>query len=144
MSTPRNPPGSTPGAKWNTTTAVTATARRPSSPVHLVRTPASPTRRRSPGHEVSSSTRRRPGRRAQGEAWARVRFVARAGAPASAVVGELQRDLQVGVLEHRDDGLQVVPLLAGDPQLVTLDLRLHALRTLVPDQLGDLPGVVLA
>src|SRR5882762_7749749 len=31
-STPRKPPGSTVGAKWNTTTAVTARARRPSSP----------------------------------------------------------------------------------------------------------------
>src|SRR5882757_9602187 len=31
-STPRKPPGSTVGAKWNTTTAATAKARRPSSP----------------------------------------------------------------------------------------------------------------
>src|SRR4051812_45606003 len=53
------------------------------------------------------------------------------------VVGELQRDAEVLGLEQGDDGLQVVPLLAGDAQLVALDLRLHTLGSLVTDLLAD-------
>jgi hypothetical protein len=41
-------------------------------------------------------------------------------------------------------GLQVVLLLGRDPQLVALDLRLHALGALLADHLADLLGVVLA
>jgi hypothetical protein len=38
----------------------------------------------------------------------------------SAVVDELQRDVEVGLLEHGDDGLQVVAFLAADADLVAL------------------------
>src|SRR5215813_12733794 len=44
------------------------------------------------------------------------------------VVGELQGDAEVLLLEHRDDRLQVVLLLGGDAELIALDLRLDALR----------------
>ena len=55
---------------------------------------------------------------------------------------ELQRDVEVGLFQQRDHGLKVVALLRADAHLVTLDLRLDALRTLVADQLGDLLGVL--
>src|SRR5271156_6235747 len=61
-----------------------------------------------------------------------------------AVVDELQRDLEVGLLEHRDDFLQVVALFAGDADLVALDLGFDRLGALVADQLGDLLGVFAA
>src|SRR5579884_2230481 len=61
---------------------------------------------------------------------------------ALAVVDELQRDVQVSLLEHGDDGLQVVLLFAGDAHLVALDLGLDVLGSLVADQLGDLLGVL--
>src|SRR4051812_24218960 len=61
----------------------------------------------------------------------------------SAVVGELQGEVELLALEQGDDGLQVVLLLAGDAQLVALDLRLNALRALIADDLGDLLRVVL-
>src|SRR3954463_12001926 len=60
--------------------------------------------------------------------------------PWSAVVRELQGDVEVGFLEHRNDALQVVPLLAGHAQLVALDLRLDALRALASDALRDRLG----
>src|SRR3954454_22067410 len=60
----------------------------------------------------------------------------------SAIVGELQGDAEVLGLEQVDHGLQVVLLLAGDPQLVALDLGLHALRALVADLLADRLGLV--
>ena len=66
------------------------------------------------------------------------------GEPCSAIVGELQRDVEVPALEQCDDSLQVVLLLARDAQLVALDLGLHALELLVPDSLGDLFGLLLA
>src|SRR3979411_992062 len=50
------------------------------------------------------------------------------------VVDELQRDVGVGALEHCDDGLQVVALLAADADLVALDLGLDALGPVVADQ----------
>src|SRR5687768_8483680 len=56
----------------------------------------------------------------------------------SAVVVELHRDVEVGALQQLLHRLQVVPLLAADPQLVALDLGLHALGALVADELGDL------
>src|SRR5918998_6719618 len=62
----------------------------------------------------------------------------------SAVVRELERDVEVGRLEHRDDGLQVVTRLAGHAHLVARDLRLDALGALVADDLGDLLGVLAA
>src|ERR1700744_4279871 len=57
------------------------------------------------------------------------------------IVDELQRDVEVGLLEHRDDLLQIVALFAGDAHLVALDLGFDGLGALVPDQLGDLLGV---
>src|SRR4029453_4325965 len=60
----------------------------------------------------------------------------------SAVVRELQRYAEVFLLEQGDHGLQIVPLLAGDPQLVALDLRLNALGALVADLLADRLGLV--
>src|SRR6185503_17733234 len=62
----------------------------------------------------------------------------------SAIVDELQSDVEVGLLQHRDDGLKVVAFLGGDANLVALDLRLDALRALVADELGDLLGVLAA
>src|SRR6476660_6448318 len=61
----------------------------------------------------------------------------------SALVGEGQRDVEVGLAEHPLDGLEVVAGLARDAQLVTLDLALDALGTLVADQLVDLLRVLL-
>src|SRR5690606_8260016 len=46
-------------------------------------------------------------------------------------------------LEEGDDLLEVVLLLGADPQLVTLDLSLDALRALIPHDLGDLLRVLL-
>src|SRR5918998_2455592 len=60
----------------------------------------------------------------------------------SAVVGELHREVVVGFLDQRLDRLQVVAALAAHPQLLALDLGLDVLRALVPDQLGDLLGVL--
>src|SRR5665811_552108 len=65
-------------------------------------------------------------------------------AEGSAVVGELDSDLQVGTAQHRHDCLQVVLGLAGHPQLVSLDEWLHVLAELLADQLGDLLGLLLA
>src|SRR5690606_21198484 len=67
----------------------------------------------------------------------------RAGRPwRSPVVDELQRDVQVRTLEHRDDRLQVVAALARDAVLVARDRGLDALRPLVAHELGDLLGVL--
>src|SRR6185437_6070163 len=63
--------------------------------------------------------------------------------PSSAVVGELDGEVEVLGLEQADHGLQVVPALGRHAQLLALHLGLHALRALVPDDLGHLLGVVL-
>src|SRR5690606_18312392 len=55
----------------------------------------------------------------------------------SAVVHELEGDLEVLALQQRDHGLQVVAALGGDAQLVALDPCLDALGALVPDDLRD-------
>src|SRR5258705_11610635 len=60
----------------------------------------------------------------------------------SAVVDELQRYVEVGLLQKGYDGLKVVALLGGNPDLVALDLGLDALGSLVADELGDLLGVL--
>src|SRR5690606_32682498 len=60
----------------------------------------------------------------------------------SAVVGELERDVEVLALEQPDDLLEVVALLAGDAKLVALDLRFDALGALVADDLADLLRVL--
>jgi len=52
-------------------------------------------------------------------------------------------DPEVVALEQGDHVLQVVLLLAGDAELVVLDLCLDALRALVADQLGDLLALLL-
>src|SRR3984957_9756291 len=57
------------------------------------------------------------------------------------VVDELQSDVEVGLLEHCDDLLQIVALFAADAHLVALDLGFDGLGALVADQLGDLLGV---
>ena len=38
-----------------------------------------------------------------------------------AVVGELQMDVEVFLLDHRNDALQVVALLGADTHLISLD-----------------------
>src|SRR5215475_3926667 len=58
------------------------------------------------------------------------------------VVDELERQAEVVALHQRDNRLQVILLLGGDAQLIALYLGPDALRRLVPDELGDLPGVV--
>src|SRR4051794_12155648 len=63
-------------------------------------------------------------------------------ARASAEVDELQVEVEVGALEERDRGLQVVAALGLHAELVALDLALDALRRLVADQLVELLGVV--
>src|SRR6476469_4600222 len=60
----------------------------------------------------------------------------------SAVVGELHRELVVLALHQLLHGLQVVALLAADPELVALHLHLDALGSLVADQLADLLRVL--
>src|SRR4051812_18899740 len=57
--------------------------------------------------------------------------------PASPVVRELEGDAEVAFAQQSDDRLQVVALLARDPQLVALDLRLDALEAGVADSLRD-------
>src|ERR1019366_10589544 len=57
-------------------------------------------------------------------------------------VRELQGDPEILFFERRDDRLEVVTLLARDPELITLRLRGHALGPLVLDELVDLLGVV--
>src|SRR5580704_13388241 len=61
----------------------------------------------------------------------------------SPVVDELQREVELLALQQRDDRLQVVLLLRRDAKFLALDLSPDALRTLVPDDFGDLLGVVL-
>ena len=61
----------------------------------------------------------------------------------SASVDELQGEVELLALQQGDDLLQVVLLLRRDAQFVALHLCPDALRSLVPDDLGDLPGVVL-
>src|SRR5215470_10961856 len=60
----------------------------------------------------------------------------------SAVVDELQGQAEVFALHQGDDRLQVILLLGRDAQLVALCLGPDSLRPLIPDELGDLPGVV--
>src|SRR5215472_1080299 len=60
-----------------------------------------------------------------------------------AVIDELQGQVELLALEQADDLLKVILLLGRDAKLVTLHLSPDALRTLVPDDLRDLPGVVL-
>src|ERR1700722_19980358 len=63
--------------------------------------------------------------------------------PVSAVVDELHSEVELLALQQRDDRLQIVLLLGRNAKLLTLDLGLNTLRPLVPDDLGDLLGVVL-
>src|SRR6266516_369642 len=58
------------------------------------------------------------------------------------VVDELQRQAEVVALHQGDDRLQVILLLGRDAQFLALHLGPDAFRPLVPDELGDLPGVV--
>jgi len=60
-----------------------------------------------------------------------------------AVVDELDREVQVGVLHHGDDLLEVVAARAADPEFIALDLRLDLLGALIADQLGQLLGLIL-
>src|SRR3989338_1223954 len=60
------------------------------------------------------------------------------GAP---VVGELQRDPEVFLLEERDDPLQIVAVLARDAHVVLLDRGLH-LDLRVLDEPHDLLGLL--
>ena len=66
-----------------------------------------------------------------------------AGRPASPVVGELERHVDVEVAELLDHRLKLVLVLARDPQLIPLgpDLRLRMLAT---DPLGQVPCQLLA
>src|SRR5699024_3962011 len=67
----------------------------------------------------------------------------RGGPPVSAVVGELEVDVEVLALEQGDDALQIVALLRAHSQLIALDLRLDALGPLVADDRRDLLRIVL-
>src|SRR5437773_1779819 len=51
--------------------------------------------------------------------------------------------VRLAVSQERDDRLQIVLLLGRDAEFLALDLGPDALRALVPDDLGDLLGVVL-
>ena len=62
---------------------------------------------------------------------------------AAAVVDELQGEVELLALQQRDDRLQIVLLLGRDAEFLALDLGPDSLRPLVPDDLGDLLGVVL-
>src|SRR6266496_5662595 len=66
-----------------------------------------------------------------------------ASAADSAVIDELQREIEFLAPEKTDHLLKVIFFLGGDAQLVTLDLGADALGALVPDDLRDLAGVVL-
>src|SRR4051794_35810847 len=68
----------------------------------------------------------------------------RGGAPGLAVVDELDGEVVVRLADEALDLLQVVAALAGDAQLIALNLRLDGLGSLIPDELGDLLGVLLA
>ena len=59
-----------------------------------------------------------------------------------AEVLELHGDAEVGALEQCDHRLQVVALLAVDPDRVALGLAGDALRALLLDQPVDLAGLV--
>src|SRR5919108_5232437 len=59
-----------------------------------------------------------------------------------AIIREAQREPLIALLEQPDRLLQVVLALAGDAQLVALDLRLH-LQAGLADRLGQRPGLVL-
>src|SRR5215471_1377533 len=58
-------------------------------------------------------------------------------------VDELQRQAELVAFHQGYHGLQVVLLFRGHAELVALHLGADALGPLVPDQLGDLPRVVL-
>src|SRR5512132_1654776 len=60
----------------------------------------------------------------------------------SAVVGEPEGQALVALLEQGDGVLEVVLALAGDPELVALDLGMH-LEAGLPDGLGQRLGLVL-
>src|SRR2546422_709734 len=62
--------------------------------------------------------------------------------PLVAEVLELQGNAEVVLLQRGDDRLQVVALLAGDPDLLSLRLRLDALGGCVLDRLVDLARLV--
>src|SRR5687768_12781842 len=61
--------------------------------------------------------------------------------PRLPVVGELHVDAEVAALQHLDDGLQVVPVLARDADLLPLDRGLD-LELAVLDDLHDLPRLL--
>ena len=61
----------------------------------------------------------------------------------SAVVDELQGEVEFLALQQADHLLEVVLLLGRDAQLIALHLGADAFRELIPDDLRDLPGVVL-
>src|SRR5699024_7105424 len=135
---------------------------RSSVPVGRIWRPVSSRRARSSSITPSSRTPRRT--RAEvpvpGSVWGgpRIRsgcgalLHARASPPAalrpagtrSPVVDELERHVEVLALQQCDDGLQIIPALRGDPQLIALDPRLDPLGSLVADQLGDHLGVLRA
>src|SRR4029453_19534040 len=57
------------------------------------------------------------------------------------VVGELHVDAQIGAFQQPDHALQVVPVLAADPELIALDRGLD-LELAALDQLHDLARLV--
>src|SRR6516164_8036772 len=60
-----------------------------------------------------------------------------------AEVDELQRQTELVAFDQGYHGLQVVLLLRRHAQFVALHLGADALGPLVPDELGDLPRVIL-
>src|SRR3954471_21667528 len=59
-----------------------------------------------------------------------------------AEVVELEGHAEVALLQRGDDALEVVSLLADDPQLVALGLGLDALEAQALDELVELTGLV--
>src|SRR6185295_2662990 len=53
-----------------------------------------------------------------------------------AIIHKLEIDLEILLLQKGHDGLQLIPALALDAQLLALDLRL-CLKLSIPDFLGD-------
>src|SRR5260370_9684267 len=161
MPRPAAPRESTPRAAGTARPSRAAAARTTpgtrSGPVHVpssrrssrpVRRPPRPSCRARPTSPDSAAGRRWP--REPAVAAGSVRWLeGRPTLPAVArplllpVVDELQGQVEFLALEQADDLLEVILLLSGDAELVALDLCSDALRALVPDDLRDLPGVVL-
>ena len=71
-------------------------------------------------------------------------MIDRCGCGVLAIVGELYGEVEISALDECLHFLKIIAALAAHPELVALNLRTHAPRPLVPNQLGDLLRVLLA